>query len=1271
MTYPILYEANEIDFFSLGLGPIKTATEAFVTEERNGTFIFEAKVLVDDEIYPLLQENRIIKADSSPTLTDQRFRIKRIVPNHDGQAKIYAEHVSYLSQELPMKPEVFISGNASAALNAWKLAILDNNPFIVDSDIDTSNKTNWRIDKVENPRQALGGVEGSILDVWGGEYRFDNYHISLLKKRGTTANTILAYGRNITDFEQERNIMTTYTTIYPYAIYTDDDENEQIVTIDGYVVDCENINEYPNRNVLPVDFSNKFEHDEVPTKVKLKQLAQDYIKDNDIGIPKTSIKVSFLDLAQTADYADIATLETVELCDDVRVYYEKLGVDTTAKVIKTKWNVLRDAYDEIEIGEKRTTLSSIINDTQTSIKEIGNQMDSAITAANGKNMIFHGLFGKNGEGEPTATRVGDMWYKPSGEDIEFYIWDGTVWTFIMSTAKFDEIANKVSEVESDTKRAVEKANNIQINVNHLVSDISAMNRDISTISFKASEAYSKVRSVEGKTVSIEKSVDGLKGRITTVETTSTSTTKKLNELEITVDGQKQTLATMQTTANSALSKANVLQTTVDGVTQTLASVEQWQNNFQVGGRNWVSESESPKFRPYQGASITHSIVQVPEWNAKNAVRHVVTGGTGTICGTLPGNIITYVKNNTSYVHSIYVKNNGDKRIRFSNNLGKTDYVEPGQSKRISLVAKHLENLAAMQFVLYRSTNADSLDFTVWRAQIEEGNQLTDWSPAPEDKAQTTKVNEIETTVDGVKTTVTSVKTTADSALSKATQTETTVSGLKTTISSVQTTANSALTKATQLETTANVIRQTVTEIQGNITDITNKFPNPNFKKQEPKPAVEGTGIHIVYDSQGMTINNNGGATRNRAYWGSPPLSLEIGKTYNIKMYVNVGVNSGRKPIEVGTSDGENFTFSLPNTNPGWIYGTIKLTRWTGLSFWLPPATTIKIRQLYIYEANTNITSSQITQLSDTINLKVSKNDVVNQINISNESILIAGNKIHITGQTSIDNGVIKTAQIADLSVSTAKIANAAITDAKIAFVDAAKITTGYLSAQRIQARSITADKLAVNAIQVGFNNYSQNLKIDPYTLSFFNKNQLSGKLTSEGMEFWHGTRKIGRIGENSKIGNETIRGIAMNLDHEGDYISWSYRKAQNDSAFTSMLMLDPRGKFSGKAGIHMDADVHMIKVKPGIPSAREFLRFGVVNYNNTFYSALLNDSGKSGVMFGSGYLYLLHNNVVLPVEDIRNIVRALKGLGTLQLPTSIRTSGQGSGTVASFKTVKL
>nr|WP_301540570.1 phage tail spike protein [Enterococcus gallinarum] len=577
VTYPILYEANETDFFSLGLGPIKTATEAFVIEERNGSFILEGKVLVDDEIYPLLQENRIIKADASPTLTAQRFRIKRIIPNHDGQAEIYAEHVSYLSQELPMKPEVSISGNASAALNAWKSAILDDNPFIVDSDIGTSNKTNWRIGKVENPRQALGGVEGSILDVWGGEYRFDNYHISLLKKRGTTANTILAYGRNITDFEQERNIMTTYTTVYPYAIYTDDDENEQIVTIDGYVVDCENINEYPNRNVLPVDFSNEFEHDEVPTKVKLKQLAQDYIKNNDIGIPKTSIKVSFLDLAQTADYADIATLETVELCDDVRVHYEKLGVDTTAKVIRTKWNVLLSAYDELEIGEKRTTLSSIINDTQTSIKDIENQTGSAIIAANGKNMIFHGLFGEDGLGEPTATRVGDMWYKPNGENTEFYIWDGTVWAFIMSTAKFDEINNKVDELQTATEQAVENANNAVEQANQAVAKVDSMDKAINTALEQSANALDQAQQAIKDANDLLTTVTDVQGTVTNISAVVDEINNQLavkvsqtdfDKLKGTVDTQA-----VQISANAKEISLKASQSSVDTITDNVTSIQ--------------------------------------------------------------------------------------------------------------------------------------------------------------------------------------------------------------------------------------------------------------------------------------------------------------------------------------------------------------------------------------------------------------------------------------------------------------------------------------------------------------------------------------------------------------------------------------------------------------------------------------------------------------------------------------------------------------------------
>lgn len=460
MKFPILFASNATDFFNLGLGPMTNTLEATVTEERNGSFYFDAKVIIDDQCYPLLEENRIIRADASPELLDQRFRIKKITDNHDGTAQVYAEHVSYITQELSLKPQVTVSGTGSTAINVWKNAIIDSNPLTVDSNIPTSTTTSWRIDEVENARQALGGVKGSLLDMWGGEYRFDNYHISLLQKRGTTANVLLAYGRNITDFEQERNITDTYNSLYPYAIYTDDNQKEHLVTLPTFFVDAENIANFPNRKAFPIDFSDQFKQDEVPTAAKLKSLAQSYIKSNDIGIPKVSIKVSFIDLAKTTDYADIAPLEKLNLCDEVRVIYPKLNVNTTAKVVRVVWNVLAETYDQIEIGEKRVSLSDKLNEQSQSIKEANTQANTAISASNNKNTVFYGLYGTDGLGEPVANKVGDLWFKPDGEETVMLQWDGTLWRRIINTGKlteldqaFEESNKKIEQAEEDLAQA--------------------------------------------------------------------------------------------------------------------------------------------------------------------------------------------------------------------------------------------------------------------------------------------------------------------------------------------------------------------------------------------------------------------------------------------------------------------------------------------------------------------------------------------------------------------------------------------------------------------------------------------------------------------------------------------------------------------------------------------------------------------------------------------------------------------------------------------------
>ncbi|MFG3611448.1 phage tail spike protein [Rummeliibacillus stabekisii] len=94
-------------------------------------------------------------------------------------------------------------------------------------------------------------------------------------------------------------------------------------------------------------------------------------------------------------------------------------------------------------------------------------------------------------------------------------------------------------------------------------------------------------------------------------------------------------------------------------------------------------------------------------------------------------------------------------------------------------------------------------------------------------------------------------------------------------------------------------------------------------------------------------------------------------------------------------------------------------------------------------------AASISALSTSINARVSKGDLINQINISTEGILIDGKKIHITGNTYIDSGVIGNAQIA----------NGAITNAKISSLDAGKITTGTLSAISITGVNITGSSI--------------------------------------------------------------------------------------------------------------------------------------------------------------------------------------------------------------------
>lgn len=354
---PILYNKNETDFQNNGIGGLSDAISCIVTEERNGVFELEMKYPVKGKNYKSLGMASIILADPGEGRTAQRFVVYKISKPINGIVTVYAEHKSYRLSHIPVSP--FTAENVSAALNGLETHAAEECPFRFWTDKTTS--ASFKVEKPASIRSCLGGVEGSILDVYGGEYEFDNDIIRLYNHRGQDNGVTLRYGKNILDIKQEENIQNTVTGVYPFW---QGGENEYL-ELPEKVLHAENAGSFPFPRTIVLDCSQDF--DEKPTVAQLRGLAQKYITASGIGIPSVSISVSFVALWQTEEYKDIVPLEQVRLCDTVTVEFEDLGVSATAKVVKTVYDVLLDRYSSIELGETRRSLANDIADQRQSI----------------------------------------------------------------------------------------------------------------------------------------------------------------------------------------------------------------------------------------------------------------------------------------------------------------------------------------------------------------------------------------------------------------------------------------------------------------------------------------------------------------------------------------------------------------------------------------------------------------------------------------------------------------------------------------------------------------------------------------------------------------------------------------------------------------------------------------------------------------------------------------------------------------------------------------
>ena len=613
---PILYNATETLFDSYGLGEM-SANKATVTRERNGNYSLYIEYPVGGSLTPLFKQDMRIKADAGVRTKNQTFYISRIVKDSSHVIKLYAKHISHLTETMGIVHGTTAVGDANAALARWSESLVGGVEFRTWSDIETEGKASWTVDKFRTAREALGGVEGSILDIWGGEYEFDNTTIKLHRRLGRQSPTVLEYGRNILSAEDDEDDNSVYTSVYPFATYTPESQSHEegkeskvqdpvTVTLPEKIVDSQWVGHYAERRVAVVDFSSKYGDKQTPTAESLRNFAKEYMKTNRIGIPKINTKIEYVDLAKTLDYADMSQMEEVELCDIVPIFYPKIGLtNEDGKVVVVNYDVLNDRNESIEIGTigqgMKSAMVGSLGEKLEALENRQTRLESNIPA-----YLLDGKGNKVWYQTPDNTRehkVGDTWFEKNGLYDRIYVWNGEMWEKRIDTEDVDviakEIDNKFKDFKSSTKLIEQKAEEALQNAG--ASSLLAQEaKRIGLDSVAKLEAF-KAQTTSAQTA-LSGDLDALKRTIANdirpkqaqTEAEIAKQVEALNKTKNELAGVKSAQATYEETTTRRLAELTNLangKASKSELTQTAEELASKIASVKVGGRNHYRDSE--------------------------------------------------------------------------------------------------------------------------------------------------------------------------------------------------------------------------------------------------------------------------------------------------------------------------------------------------------------------------------------------------------------------------------------------------------------------------------------------------------------------------------------------------------------------------------------------------------------------------------------------------------------------------------------------------------
>ena len=344
---PILYQTMTEGSVpsDYGIGPLTDTIEAIVSEQRNGIYELALTYAAEGIHAEDIQPGRFIMAKPNYTDDAQIFRIYKVGKTINGRFLVSAQHISY-----DLSGKVITTGSATSCVAAC--AVLDAAAGNFTIDTDKSVTANFSVSEPGSVRSYFGGRSGSLLDVYGGEWKYNNYTASLKQARGADRHVVIRYGKNLTELSQTLDMSNLVTGIIPYYIDTNGNKTVGTRVPTGLTLDAP--------RDIAIDFSQDVDPESsTAISTQLANLATRYKNNNNLTTITNSITLDFVQMQ--------GLTERVDLCDTVSIYFEALGISASVKCIATEWDVLRERYSKTTFGDARTNIADTIAKATTQL----------------------------------------------------------------------------------------------------------------------------------------------------------------------------------------------------------------------------------------------------------------------------------------------------------------------------------------------------------------------------------------------------------------------------------------------------------------------------------------------------------------------------------------------------------------------------------------------------------------------------------------------------------------------------------------------------------------------------------------------------------------------------------------------------------------------------------------------------------------------------------------------------------------------------------------